>query len=148
MIFSCFGVFLHSSMFIVYNTELTTERSILLLLFEILKLTDLFILYFFIQNVYANKKLFKKKGYKVMSNGSNCDRKSQLYEILTEPLNPRDIQYNVQRTVYIEQCTAYDEECTVQKKIGPVHAFEQCTGQLVIQAHCTFYTVQYFRFIL
>ena len=102
MIFSCFGVFLHSSMFIVYNTELTTERSILLLLFEILKLTDLFILYFFIQNVYANKKLFKKKGYKVMSNGSNCDRKSQLSEILTEPLNPRDIQYNVQRTVYIE----------------------------------------------
>ena len=24
-----------------------------------------------------------------MSNGSNCDRKSQLSEILTEPLNPR-----------------------------------------------------------
>ena len=114
MIFSCFGVFLHSSMFIVYNTELTTERSILLLLFEILKLTDLFILYFFIQNVYANKKLFKKKGYKVMSNGSNCDRKSQLYEILTEPLNPRDIQYNVQRTINSVQCTSNSVQRTMK----------------------------------
>ena len=28
--------------------------------------TDLFILYFFIQNVYANKKVFKIKGYKIM----------------------------------------------------------------------------------
>ena len=27
-----------------------------------------------------------------MSNGSNCDQKSQLSEILTEPLNPRDHQ--------------------------------------------------------
>ena len=26
-----------------------------------------------------------------MFNGSNCDRKSQFSEILTEPLNPRDI---------------------------------------------------------
>ena len=26
-----------------------------------------------------------------MFNGSNCDRKSQLSGILTEPLNPRDI---------------------------------------------------------
>ena len=55
----------------------------------IFKVTDLFILYFFIQNVYTNKKLFKNKGYKVMYNGSNCVRKSQLSEILTEPLNPR-----------------------------------------------------------
>ena len=77
-----------------------TELTILLLLFEIkrvfvyistiFKLTDLFILYFFIQNIYTNKKLFKKKGYKVMYKGSNCDRKSQLSEKLTEPLNPRE----------------------------------------------------------
>ena len=26
-----------------------------------------------------------------MFNGSNCDRKSQLSGILTEPLNPRDL---------------------------------------------------------
>ena len=53
----------------------------------ILKITDLYILYFFIQIVYANKKLFQKKGYKIMCKGSNCDQKS---EILTEPLNPRE----------------------------------------------------------
>ena len=27
-----------------------------------------------------------------MFNGSNCDRKSQLSEILTEPLNPRELR--------------------------------------------------------
>ena len=69
-------------------------RSIRFLLFEIkrvfvynstsFKLTDLFIFYFFIQNVNADK-----NGYKIMYNGSNCDRKSQLSEKLTEPLNPR-----------------------------------------------------------
>jgi len=58
------------------HPELTRERSIRFLLFEIkrvfvyistiFKLTDLFILYFFIQNVYANKKIFKIKGYKIM----------------------------------------------------------------------------------
>ena len=30
-----------------------------------------------------------KKGYKIMYKGSNCDRMSQLSEILTESLNPR-----------------------------------------------------------
>ena len=50
-------------------------------------------LYFFIKNVYANKKLFRKKGYTIMYKGSNCDRKSQLSEILTEPLNPRGERY-------------------------------------------------------
>ena len=30
----------------------------------------------------------KKYLRKIMFNGSNCDRKSQLTEILTEPLNP------------------------------------------------------------
>ena len=32
----------------------------------VFKLTDMFILYFFIQDVHANKKLLKKKGYKIM----------------------------------------------------------------------------------
>ena len=53
------------------HPELTRERSIRFLLFEIkhvfvyistiFKLTDLFILYFFIQNVYANKNYLRKK---------------------------------------------------------------------------------------
>ena len=59
------------------------------------KLIDLSILYFFIQNIYAYKKVFKKKGYTIMYNGSNCDRKSQLSEILTEPLNPRDARFQL-----------------------------------------------------
>ena len=32
------------------------------------------------------KKIFKIKGYKIMLKGSNCDRKSQFSEILTEPI--------------------------------------------------------------
>ena len=36
---------------------------------------------FFIQNVYTDKKVLKK-GLKIMHNGSNCDRKSQLSDIL------------------------------------------------------------------
>ena len=53
------------------HTELFTERSILLLLYEIkrvfvyisaiFKLTDLFILYFFIQNVYQQKVIYKER---------------------------------------------------------------------------------------
>ena len=31
-----------------------------------------------------------------MFNGSNCDRKSQLSGILTEPLNPRDLHVGAQ----------------------------------------------------
>ena len=38
----------------------------------------------------CRQKLYQKKGKKVMFNGSNCDSKSQLSRILTEPLNPRD----------------------------------------------------------
>ena len=38
---------------------------------------------------YLRKKAIKLCMYKVMYKGSNCDRKSQLSEILTEPLNPR-----------------------------------------------------------
>ena len=48
--------------------------------------------YSFIQNIYTNKKIFQIKGYKIMQKGSNSDRKSQFSEILTEPLNPRDLQ--------------------------------------------------------
>ena len=40
-------------------------------------------------DVYADKKVCKK-AKKMMSNGSNCDRKQQLSNILTEPLNPRE----------------------------------------------------------
>ena len=70
------------------------ERSIRFLKFEIkrvfvynstvFRLTDLLILYFFIQNINANKKIFWIKSYEIMFNGSNCDRNSQFFEILTE----------------------------------------------------------------
>ena len=57
--------------------------------------------------------------------------------------------YNEQCTVYIEQCIAYNEQCTVQKKNRScIHVVVQCTGQLVIHAHCAFYTAQYFKSIL
>ena len=51
---------------------------------------DLFIYTFPFKMYMPTKKSLKQKGYKIMYNGSNFDRKSQLSEILTEPLNPRD----------------------------------------------------------
>ena len=36
-----------------------------------------------------------------MFNGSNCDRKSQLSGILTEPLNPRERQANYQALSFL-----------------------------------------------
>jgi len=75
------------------------------------KLTDLFILYFFIQNVYANKKLFQKKGYKVMYKGSNCDQKSQHSEILTEPLKPHGFSKKI---FFFPGCSVlfhFDDKC-------------------------------------
>ena len=39
------------------------------------------------------KNVFKKTGYKIMYEGSNCDRKSLLSEILADPLNPRALLY-------------------------------------------------------
>ena len=36
------------------------------------------------------KKYIRKKGNKIMFNRRNCDLKSQLSGILTEPLNPRN----------------------------------------------------------
>ena len=38
------------------------------------------------------KKYLRKKTNKIMFNGSNCDRKSQLSGILTGQLNPRDFR--------------------------------------------------------
>ena len=77
------------SVILLVNAPHRTYQSIRFLLFEIkhifvfnsiiIYFTDLFLLYIFIQNAYANKKVFNKKGY----------RKSQLSGILTEPLNPR-----------------------------------------------------------
>ena len=41
-----------------------------------------------------------------MYKGLNCDRKSQLSEILTEPLNPRDLeQCTIPVTLYSVQST-------------------------------------------
>ena len=71
---------------------LTSIRFLLLEIkrvFFFIYFTDFFILYFFIQNAYADKTVFKKNGLQIMFNESNCDRKSQLSGILTEPLNPR-----------------------------------------------------------
>ena len=60
----------------------------------------MFILYFFIQNVYSDKNVFKKKGKKNLFNGSNSDRKSQVSGILTEPLNPRDVGSLDNKTIF------------------------------------------------
>jgi len=49
----------------------------------------------FHSDVYANKKVFKIKGYKIMKKGSYCDRNSQFSEILTEPLNPNKFRKKV-----------------------------------------------------
>ena len=64
----------------VTHTGLTRVSSIRFLLFEIKRIlvfnsiiiyfTDLFMFYIFIQNAYANKKVFNKKGYQIMFNGS------------------------------------------------------------------------------
>ena len=72
--------------------------SVRFLLFEIKRVlvynsttftfTDLFITYIFIQNAYADIKVSKEKGLQILFNRSNCDLKSQLSGILTEPLNP------------------------------------------------------------
>ena len=68
------------------------ERNIWFLLFEIkrvfvynstvFRLTGLYVNTFSFKMYMPTKKYFKNKG-------SNCDLKSQLSEILTEPLNPR-----------------------------------------------------------
>ena len=77
---------------------LTRVSNIRFLLFKIKRVlvynstifyfTDLFILYIFIQNAYAGKKVKKEKGLQIMFNRSNC----QISGILTEPLNPRELE--------------------------------------------------------
>jgi len=62
-----------------FHPKLTRERSIRFFLFDIkrvfvyistiFKLMDLFILYFLIQNVYANKKYLRKKAVKLCIRG-------------------------------------------------------------------------------
>ena len=95
------------------HPELARVRSIWFLLFEIkrvlvynsviFKLTDLFILY---RKFCTEKKYLRKKAKKLMYKGLNCDRKSQLSEILTEPLNPRDLeQCAIHVTLYSVQST-------------------------------------------
>ena len=44
------------------------------------------------------QKSISEKRLKNMFNGSNCDRKSQLSGVLTEPLNPRDVIWLVPLT--------------------------------------------------
>ena len=53
---------------------------------------DLFIYTFSFKMYMPTKKSLKKyeNHYEIMYKGSNCDQKSQLSEILTEPLNRRD----------------------------------------------------------
>ena len=51
-----------------------------------------------------NKKVFKKKGLQFMFNGSDCDRKSQLSGILTEPLNLRELKIKVYLKLKIRYC--------------------------------------------
>ena len=48
------------SVFYLKSNVLSSNNS------TIFKVTDLFILYFFIRNVYENKRVFKIKGYKIM----------------------------------------------------------------------------------
>ena len=71
--------------YVVYHPELTRERSIRFLLFEIkhvlvynstiFKLTGLNILYFLFKMYTPTKNYYRKKGYKIMYKGSNCDQK-------------------------------------------------------------------------
>ena len=80
---------------------LTRVKSIRFLLFEIkrvlfinstiFKLTDFLYHTFPFKMYIPTKKLFKNKGKQIMFNGLNCDGKSQLSGILTEPLNPREL---------------------------------------------------------
>ena len=109
-------------------------RSIRFLLFEIkrvfvnnstsIKLTDLFILHFFIQNVYADK-----KGFKITYKGSNYYRKWQLSEILTAPLNPREMLLkSLKWMVLIKPCRmggwGEDQHCFASNSlhISPIHS--------------------------
>ena len=78
--------------------------SVRFILFEIKRvlvyiITDLFTLYFFIQN--ADKKA------KTVIIKKNCDRKSQISWILTEPLNPHDVGQITVHTSRVGQNTVH-----------------------------------------
>ena len=47
----------------------------------------------------TRKNYLRKKGYKIMYNGSNCNQKSQLSEIITELLNPRALETFVKSNI-------------------------------------------------
>ena len=87
---------------ILAHPGLTRVRGIRFLLFEIIrvlvyiltifKLTDLFVIYFLLKVYMPAKKYLRKKAEKLCLIGRrNCDGKSQLSGILTEPINPRDL---------------------------------------------------------
>jgi len=50
----------------------------------------IFLFYTFHSKRISRQKSIKDKRLKITFNSSNCDQKSQLSGILTEPLNPRD----------------------------------------------------------
>ena len=70
------------------HTGLTRVSSIRFLLFEIKRVLvfNSIIISF---KIHMPTKKYKKV-LQIMFNGSNCDQKSQLSRILTEPLNPRE----------------------------------------------------------
>ena len=53
----------------------------------------MFVLYFSLKLYMSAKKVFKRKDKKNKFNGIDCDQKSQLSGILTEPLNIRILLY-------------------------------------------------------
>ena len=55
----------------------------------IFKLTDLLFYTFSLKIIMTTKKYLRKNAKIIMCNWSNCDQKSQLSDILTEPLNLR-----------------------------------------------------------
>ena len=84
------------------HTKLTKERSIWFIWFEIksvfvfystiFKLTDLFMLYLFIQNVHANKKLIRTKAIKWWLRGQIVIESHSFSKILAELLTPREAE--------------------------------------------------------
>ena len=80
-----------------------------------------------------------------MFNGSNCDRKSQLSGILTEPLNPRDTYpdvYQISKTTFCKQ--------NALKKMQLIYIFHRSDAQalkciLTPQFHCSLNSILYLQ---
>ena len=93
-----FFTFILLMTWVLGHPGLTRVKCIRFLLFEIkrvliynltiFKLTDLFIYILSLKMYMPSNKYFKD--WKVMYNGSTCERKFELYEILTKLLNPRE----------------------------------------------------------